>query len=136
METIETIRRNNMACAGLSEAQDDLMRQILNCVGDTWAMWTLHVLGEAGTLRFSRIMERVEGISQKMLTKTLRQLERDGFITRTMFLEVPPRVEYALTDMGHQLIAQYSPLWIWGCNNIHRFENARADFDARARRAE
>jgi len=80
-------------------------------------------------MRFSRVMEKVEGISQKSLTKTLRQLERDGLVTRVVFAEVPPRVEYSITAIGMEMLAQVYPLWQWTANSVGRFQQARADYD-------
>ncbi len=78
----------------------------------------------------SRVMERVEGISQKSLTKTLHGLERDGLVTRKVFAEVPPRVEYCITSLGTQMLIETSPLWLWVARNVTAFEKARATFDA------
>jgi DNA-binding HxlR family transcriptional regulator len=87
------------------------------------------VLAEAGVpMRFSRVMERVEGISQKSLTKTLRQLERGGLVTRVVFAEVPPRVEYQITKLGEELLAQLHPVWLWTVANVKRFEAARSKY--------
>jgi len=74
--------------------------EVLARVGDKWSVYVIHVLGEAGTLRFGELRRRVEGISQRMLTVTLRSLERDGLVSRRMYPEVPPRVEYALTPVA------------------------------------
>ena len=82
-------------------------------------------------MRFSRIMESVAGISQKSLTKTLRGLERDGLITREIFAEVPPRVEYAITPLGTEMLDNVAPLWLWVAKSTHQFEDARAAFDRR-----
>lgn len=71
------------------------------------------VLAQNGVLRFTRIGELVGGISQRMLTKTLRQLEEDGLVTRTVYPEVPPRVEYQLTELGHSLCAAFCGVWLW-----------------------
>src|SRR5712672_1042435 len=80
-------------------------REILARVGDKWSVYVIHVLGDAETLRFGELRSRVEGISQRMLTVTLRGLERDGLVVRTVHAEVPPRVEYALTSLGSTLSA-------------------------------
>ena len=85
-------------------------------------------------MRFSRIMENVEGISQKSLTKTLRGLERDGLITRKVFAEVPPRVEYAITPLGAEMLNNVAPLWLWVAKSVRRFQDARAAFDGRSMR--
>ena len=85
-------------------------------------------------MRFSRIMENVAGISQKSLTKTLRGLERDGLITREVFAEVPPRVEYAIAPLGAEMLDNVAPLWLWVAKSVHRFQAARAAFDGRSTR--
>ncbi len=127
---IETIENNNSVnCDDLSILDERLARDILARASDKWSLWVLYVLHIGGKMRFSRVLERVEGISQKMLTKTLRQLERDGFISRTMFMEVPPRVEYELTALGYALQAKLLPLWEWIMLTLPDFKAARALFD-------
>src|SRR6188508_286118 len=74
-------------------------REMLIRIGDKWSVYVIHVLGDAGTLRFNEIKNRVNGVSQRMLTVTLRGLERDGLIARTIYPDVPPRVEYELTEL-------------------------------------
>ena len=78
-------------------------REMLARVGDKWSVYVIHVLGHAGTLRFNELRSQVAGISQRMLTVTLRGMERDGLVTRKVYPEVPPRVEYALTPLGSTL---------------------------------
>ena len=88
-------------CQTLTEAEDTLTRDMVSRISDKWSLWTMSVIAEHGQpMRFSRIVEHVEGISQKSLTKTLRGLERDGLVTREVFAEVPPRVEYTITALG------------------------------------
>jgi DNA-binding HxlR family transcriptional regulator len=119
-------------CDALSEAEDELTREMVTRLADKWSLWTMAVLAEAGEpLRFTRVMEQVEGVSQKSLTKTLRALERDGLITRRVFAEVPPRVEYTITALGMEMLAQIEPLWIWVAQSVGRFREARVEFDAR-----
>ena len=96
-------------------------------------MLILEVLAEGGELRFTRISERVEGISQKMLTQTLRQMERDGLLTRTIYPVVPPRVEYKLTELGLTLGGAFCGVWVWAAENLKQVEQARRDFDERAK---
>ncbi len=84
-------------------------------------------------MRFSRIMERVEGVSQKSLTKVLRQLERDGLVTRVVFAEVPPRVEYSITDLALEMLDLVHPLWRWAAANVARFQVARNNYDSKHR---
>ena len=76
-------------------------------------------------------MDQVEGISQKSLTKTLRSLERDGLVTREVFAEVPPRVEYAITHLGTEMLDHVAPLWLWVAKSVQRFQSARSAFNAR-----
>jgi len=114
----------------MSDAQEKHLRDLVGQVAGKWSLWVLHALYEnRAPLRFARLLERVDGVSQKMLTQTLRQLERDGLITRTIFPEVPPRVEYELTVDGKELIDQFLPFWIWLAGRLPRFEKARACFD-------
>ena len=81
-------------------------------------------------MRFSELRTVIGGISQKMLTTTLRGLERDGFVTRTVFPTIPPRVDYELTDLGRELLVPVNALGEWARNNIVRINAARARFDA------
>ena len=74
-------------------------------------------------------MDDVEGVSQKSLTKTLRGLERDGLITRRVFAEVPPRVEYAITPLGTEMLNHVAPLWLWVARSVKRFQRCRVAFD-------
>jgi DNA-binding HxlR family transcriptional regulator len=121
----------NAACDALAPGLDDLTRDIVTRMAEKWTLWTLAVLAEAGKpLRFSRVMEYVEGVSQKSLTKTLRQLERDGLVTRVVFPEVPPRVEYAITALGVEMLEQVHPLWLWTLKNVSRFDDAQKRYDA------
>ncbi len=121
-------------CDTQNPQDEALTREIVTRLADKWTLWTLAVLSEAdGPLRFSRVMDRVEGVSQKSLTKALRQLERDGLILRTVFAEVPPRVEYAIRPIGLELLEHIAPLWTWAQNNIGHFQASRAAFDGTAR---
>src|ERR1700679_995602 len=89
----------------LREAEDALTRGMAPPFSDKWSLWTMSVIAEHGQpMRFSRIMDQVEDISQKSLTKTLRGLERDGLVTREVFAEVPPRVEYTITSLGSEML--------------------------------
>lgn len=92
---------------------DELVMDVIGRIADKWTMCVLEVLAQNGVLRFTRIGELVGAISQRMLTKTLRQLEEDGFVTRTVYPEVPPRVEYQLTELGHSLCAAFCGVWLW-----------------------
>jgi DNA-binding HxlR family transcriptional regulator len=92
---------------------DALVLDVLDRVADKWTMCVLEVLHQHGVQRFTRVGELVGTISQRMLTKTLRQLEADGLVLRTVHPEVPPRVEYQLTEMGTSLCAAFCSLWVW-----------------------
>jgi DNA-binding HxlR family transcriptional regulator len=109
-------------------------REILARVGDKWSVYVIHVLGDAGTLRFNELRSRVDGISQRMLTVTLRGMERDGLVTRRVYPEVPPRVEYALTRLGSTLRQLVRGLVEWSGAHLTEVDAARAAYDARNRR--
>jgi len=107
-----------------------LVTDLIGRVADKWTMLVLELLAEKGELRFTRISEGVPGISQKMLTQTLRQMERDGLLVRTVHPVIPPKVEYRLTDLGLGLGAAFCGVWLWAEENIDRIEAARQRFDA------
>ena len=108
-----------------------LVRELIGRVADKWTMVALEVLEQEGRLRFTRLGELIGGISQKMLTKTLRQMEADGLVERTVFPVVPPRVEYELTPLGHSLGEAFCSVWLWAEANRPAIEQARAAFNAR-----
>ncbi|QBX37332.1 transcriptional regulator [Brevundimonas sp. S30B] len=108
-----------------------LVNDVIGRVADKWTMLVLEVLAEHGEQRFTRVGDLVGGISQKMLTQTLRAMERDGLVIRTVHPVIPPKVEYRLTDLGGSLAEAFCGVWTWAEANIDRIETARADFDAR-----
>ncbi|WP_220129746.1 winged helix-turn-helix transcriptional regulator [Sphingomonas chungangi] len=108
-----------------------LVTDLIGRVADKWTMLILEALADQGTLRFSRLREAVGNISQKMLTQTLRAMERDGLVNRTVYPVVPPKVEYALTDLGVTLGAAFCGVWIWASENLLEVERARTAFDKR-----
>jgi Predicted transcriptional regulators len=108
-------------------------RGILDRVGDKWSLYVVSRLGE-GTKRFTELKRGVDGISQRMLTVTLRGLERDGIISRTMYPVMPPHVEYALTDMGRTLLDSVRALIVWAETHLDETAAARAAYDARMER--
>jgi DNA-binding HxlR family transcriptional regulator len=112
-----------------------LVNELIGRVADKWTMLILEVLTEKGELRFTRISESVVGISQKMLTQTLRQMERDGLIIRTVHPVVPPKVEYKLTQLGLSLGAAFCGVWMWAEENLDQIEKARAEFDNKSGRS-
>jgi DNA-binding HxlR family transcriptional regulator len=102
--------------------------QVLARVGDKWSVLIVMQLAE-GEMRFSEIKRRVNGISQRMLTLTLRGLERDGLVTRTIYPTVPPRVDYALTELGHSLCRPVMALGQWALAHLGEIDAARERFD-------
>jgi DNA-binding HxlR family transcriptional regulator len=111
----------------LTQVEDRLVREVLERVTGRWSLSVLRILAEVnGPLRFSRVLERVEGISQKVLTHTLRTLERDGLLTRTLYPQVPPRVEYELTPLGRELMGPVASLWRWIAGRLLDFESAQS----------
>jgi DNA-binding HxlR family transcriptional regulator len=108
-----------------------LVREIIERVADKWTMLVLEVLEEHGVVRFTRLGELVGGVSQKMLTKTVRQMERDGLVIRTVHPVIPPRVEYELTGLGHSLGEAFCGVWIWAEAHGEEIERARAAFKER-----
>ncbi len=106
-----------------------LVNDLIGRVADKWTMVILDVLAEKGEMRFTRLGDMVEGISQKMLTKTVRQMERDGLLIRTVHPVVPPKVEYKLTELGFSLSAAFCGVWIWAEAHLEQVERARQKFD-------
>jgi len=109
-----------------------LVNEVIARVADKWTMIILDVLAEHGELRFTQLSKLVTGISQKMLTQTLREMEREGLVIRTVHPVVPPKVEYRLTDLGLGLGAAFCGVWVWAQQNLETIEQARAAFDRRA----
>lgn len=115
--------RDETMCQGISD--------VLSRVGDKWTVLVVELLS-GGPMRFSELRRLIGNISQKMLTTTLRGLERDGLVTRTVYPTIPPRVDYELTDLGHELRVPVEALALWARKNIGRINAARARFDGNA----
>jgi len=114
--------------------KERLLREVLERVGDKWTLLVIEALGEAGgELRFTQLRDRIGGVSQKMLTKTLRELERDGLVRRTVHAVVPPRVDYALTPLGDALGEAVCDIWRWVETHMKDVERARRTYDARVK---
>jgi DNA-binding HxlR family transcriptional regulator len=109
-----------------------LVREIIERVADKWTMLAVERLAEHGRLRFTRLGALIGGVSQKMLTKTLRQMEADGLVSRTVFPVIPPRVEYELTALGKSLGAAFCGVWIWAEKHRETIMRARKAFHERA----
>lgn len=106
-------------------------REVLKLVGDKWSVLVVSLLGE-GSQRFTELKRSIEGISQRMLTLTLRGLERDGLVTRTVFPTIPPRVDYALTPLGQTLLEPVRALSTWAETHREEIQAARDRFDGKA----
>jgi DNA-binding HxlR family transcriptional regulator len=119
-------------CWALPAEEQALALEVLSRMVDKWGLWVLTELSKDGPLRFSRLLERVGQISQKSLTATLRQLERDGLVTRKVVVQVPIRVDYAATELGRSLIDHVRPLWLWAIERLPDFVSARAAYAAKA----
>ncbi len=109
-----------------------LVNELIGRVADKWTMLILEVLEEHGEVRFTRLGDLVGGISQKMLTQTLRHMERDGLVRRTVHPVVPPKVEYCLTTLGRGLGAAFCGVWIWAAEHLDQVGQARQEFDHKA----
>lgn len=108
------------------------VRNVLSRVADKWSLLVMHTLEERGTaLRFSALQKALPDISKKMLAATLRNLEEDGFVTRTVYAEVPPRVEYALTPRASSFLSACRPMVVWAMDNLAQIIADRERFLAR-----
>jgi DNA-binding HxlR family transcriptional regulator len=103
-------------------------RQVLKRIGDKWTVLIIGIL-EHGTIRFGTLRREIAGISQKMLTQTLRNLERDGLVKREVFLEVPVRVEYSLTELGKSLLPVLKPLIKWSEDHLKEIQGIQHQYD-------
>jgi DNA-binding HxlR family transcriptional regulator len=113
-------------------AECPAVREVLNRVGDKWSVQVVALLGD-GTKRFSELRRSIERISQRMLTLTLKGLERDGLITRTVYPTIPPRVEYTLTRLGRSLLIPITALGKWASQNRQKIHAARTHYDTHHR---
>jgi DNA-binding HxlR family transcriptional regulator len=107
-----------------------LSRQVLGLVADQWTPLVIYALG-GGTMRFGQLLKRIDGISKKMLTQTLRALERNGLVQRVVYPVVPPIVEYSLTPLGQTLTEPINALQIWAYEHLPEVAQARAEYDQR-----
>ena len=107
------------------------VRDIMDRFGDKWSLLAILNLGYSGKTRFNELKNKIDGISQRMLTVTLRTLERDGLIERKVYAEVPPRVEYELTLLGHSLLRKILDLAQWASGNVDEILKARATYDSK-----
>jgi DNA-binding HxlR family transcriptional regulator len=108
-------------------AQPCPIRDVLDRIGDQWSLLVLQALA-ARVMRFGELNRAIDDISKQMLSRTLKRLEQDGFVTRTLFAEIPPRVEYELTGLGRSFLAPMQALIVWADANHQRICNARRDY--------
>jgi DNA-binding HxlR family transcriptional regulator len=106
-------------------------RRLLDTIGDKWASLVVVALGLQGPMRYTQLSHKISGVSQKMLTQTLRSLERDGLLTRTVTPSVPVRTDYELTPLGHSLLETLRHLKEWAEAHMPEVDAARARYDAR-----
>lgn len=122
----------NVSTCVITPEREALVHDILGRIADKWTLLVIDALEGQEAVRFSALRQRVGGVSQKMLTKTLRQLERDGVVARQIYPVVPPRVEYRLTPLGESLGEAVCSIWIWAGDNIASVEEARRAYDGGA----
>lgn len=123
-------QKENGACNSYDPSKCPTVSEMLSRLGDKWSVLIIMMLRD-GPKRFSELKREVVGISQRMLTLTLRALERDGVVRRTVFTTVPPSVEYELTELGQSFAQPIVALGNWVFSNHTLIQNARAEFDAR-----
>jgi DNA-binding HxlR family transcriptional regulator len=110
---------------------DELVNELIGRVADKWTLLVIEALEEHGETRFGALARLVPRISQKMLTQTLRQMERDGLVRRTVHPVIPPHVDYLLTPLGHSLAEAFCSVWAWAETHLEAVAEARTVFDAR-----
>ncbi|BAF86178.1 putative transcriptional regulator [Azorhizobium caulinodans ORS 571] len=125
----DVLKYSQTVCDGLRDDDDGVRREVLAHAGNRWSLGVIHTLGVYGQLRHAEIARRMHGVTQRMLTRTLRHLERDGLVIRHDFEETVPHVEYALSETGLELLVRMVPLWTWIVENADSFRAARAAFD-------
>ncbi len=124
----EPVMKENIFKKNGWDLKDCPVRTVLDRFGDKWSILVLLVLEENGKTRFSELSREIEDVSQKMLTVTLRTLETDGLVKRTVFPEVPPRVEYELTSLGKSLLPHINNLSKWAVTNFSAIRKSRSKF--------
>lgn len=125
----QTEAEDSPAYADIDPRVEQLVMDLIGRVADKWTLFVLEALEEKGELRFTQLSREVPGISQKMLTQTLRQMERDGLVHRTVHPVIPPKVEYRLTALGHSLGESFCGVWRWAERNLDAVAAARSAFD-------
>jgi len=115
--------------------KEALVHEMLERISDKWTLLVIEELGSGGELRFTQLRDRIGNVSQKMLTKTLRALERDGLVTRRVHPVVPPRVDYKLTKLGEALGEAVCGIWTWVEEHMTDVQRSRRTYDQRASHA-
>ena len=123
------VRRVPGPCAHWGDQDADFIREVLDLVGDKWSVLIIGTLAD-GPTRYSELADAIPGISQRMLTLTLKQLRRTGLVDRTAYAEVPPRVEYSLTELGGSLLSTVLALAAWSADHQGEIRRHQAAFDA------
>ncbi|MGH8240773.1 MAG: winged helix-turn-helix transcriptional regulator [Steroidobacteraceae bacterium] len=126
-----SVRRVPGPCARWSDTDADFIREILDLIGDKWSVLIIGTLADDPT-RYSDLAAAIPGISQRMLTLTLKHLQRSGLVTRTAYAEVPPRVEYSLTELGTSLLGTVLKLAEWSADHHSEIRHHQRSFDAAA----
>ncbi len=126
--SVDAIARR-MEAENLDPRVGMLVEDLTGRVADKWTMLVLETLQEKGKLRFTRISKSIPGVSQKMLTQTLRGMERDGLLKRAVHPVIPPKFEYRLTDLGSSLNEASCGVWVWAEKHLDRVEETRTHFD-------
>ncbi|MFC5267479.1 winged helix-turn-helix transcriptional regulator [Kribbella qitaiheensis] len=137
MAEVRTARTNVRAnvkrvpgpCSHWGDLDADFIREVLDLVGDKWSVLIIGTLAD-GPTRYSELADAIPGISQRMLTLTLKQLRRTGLVDRTAYAEVPPRVEYSLTELGGSLLSTVLALAAWSADHHGEIRRHQATFDA------
>lgn len=111
-----------------SNIEDCPIRNVIDRIGDKWSVLVLLVLEEEGILRFNEIHKIIATISQKMLAVTLKSLESDGLVNRTVYPQIPPKVEYQLTERGNSLLPHLHELVVWAKGNLEAIQASRREF--------
>jgi DNA-binding HxlR family transcriptional regulator len=126
-----TLVQNDWDLLHASPEKEAFLRDMLVRLADKWTLSVIECLDVNGEMRFTRLQESVGGVSQKMLTKTLRQLERDGLVTRNVHASIPPRVDYKLTPLGESFSESICGVCTWAGQNMQSVAAARRDFDGK-----
>ena len=126
-----SLRQELLGLQANNPAVDRLVEEIIGRVADKWTMLLIEILTEQECCRFGELSRACTGISQKMLTQTLRAMERDGLVTRKVYAVVPPKVEYRLTDLGLSLSKAFCGVWLWAEGNLETIEQARRSYAER-----